>query len=571
GRNAIFHDLIDHSWPVTYNYQGLPYENAIFGNTGILDYYFAFWLPGAWIGKIAGFKIASIFMLLYQTIGVILFFYLVCRFMKNIKYRCFFIFLAFGGLDVIINVIVSVMNHVPIQPFGMKHIDTSSAPFCMSTFVTQLFWVFNQSLPTWLAVMYFLQQKDFKTCGYLFALVVPYGPFPMMGFLYLIFCYIIFGKKLNKLLNWKRFKSLLTVPNFFGVIAILPIAFMYTLNKSQKGLVFMRASHNGTLNTTLLLYLIFFILEFFVYIIIINKKNWKELLVCFAFFAIAPLFYVGGFDLGNRSTIPLLILLYILIVQFLDKLDRRQVNIYWRQILCIVILCIAFATNFNEIHRAIYNTYFDYKYHYSNITDKYKTFDEFEGKEVAPFITNFVVPYQEDNKILTLLYRENPVLKEEEIVSKENEKLKTYHNWVNVSKYNVTTKTIDTIRFKMNGVVRGKKAAKIVKESLINDEKALYEYQTPKKGYEWVVFKYDLDLDGFQLGEYGTSASIEFKVFLKNQSSSLETINLNPSDLVMDTKLSGMYAVQLPIGENDYFISVGNTKGNYVLFQDEKK
>ena len=61
-----------------------------------------------------------------------------------------------------------------------------------------------------------------------------------------------------------------------------------------------------------ILYLLFVILEFGIYSIIINKENKKRILAYFALFAIVPTFYLGkGLDLGNRATIPILILLYL--------------------------------------------------------------------------------------------------------------------------------------------------------------------------------------------------------------------------------------------------------------------
>ena len=405
GRNAIFRDLIENPWPVRYDYSALTYEKSIFGNGGILNYYFAFWLPGALIGKIAGFRIASLFMLLWQTLGVTLFFYYVCRLFRNIKYRYFFIFLAFGGLNVIGHVIMNSYWGMPIHPIGETHIDTSMGIFCMSSFITQLFWVFNQSIPAWIAVTLFLQEKDYRTCGYFFALLVPFGPFPMLGFLYLIFCTIIFGKKLNKLIDLKRIKELITLDNIFGCISVLPIVFMYTLNESKKGCFIIDNLHSGKLKEVLFSYFMFVLLEFLVYIVIVNKKNYKQIIMCFVFFAIAPLFYIGGSDLGNRATIPLLLVLYLLVCERLNKINLKNKKEFIIQISTIIILLIASVTNFNEIFRSIKYEYKNHKTGYSNFSDAYYSFKTFEGKECSVFITNFVVKDDKTNKKLQWLLR----------------------------------------------------------------------------------------------------------------------------------------------------------------------
>ena len=127
--------------------------------------------------------------------------------------------------------------------------------------------------------------------------------------------------------------------------------------------------------------------------------------MCFAFFAIAPLFYIGGSDLGNRSTIPLLVILYIVVIKFLDKLNKKDKRNWTKQKILIAILVISAVTNYNEIYRALKVTYIDYKDGYSNFADGYKTFDTFEDKECASFITNFVVKNDKDNKVLQFLIR----------------------------------------------------------------------------------------------------------------------------------------------------------------------
>ena len=405
GRNAIFRDLINNSWPVRYDYSALEYESSIFGNGGILNYYFAFWLPGAIVGKLFGFKIASLFMLLWQTLGVSLFFYYVFRFLKTIKIRYFWIFITFGGLNVIGYIVLALINGTAMEPIGVTHIDTSMGVFCMSSFITQLFWVFNQSLPTWVVVLLFLQDKDYKKCGYYFALLVPFGPFPMLGFLYLIFTYIIFGKEYDKVIDLKRFKELFTIPNIFGCLSVLPVVFMYTLNESRKGIWFIEAYKNGTLGGTVLNYVLFVLLEFLVYAVVINKKNYKQILVCFMFFGIAPLFFIGGADLGNRSTIPLLLVMYLIVCEYLNNINKKNTKVFRMQIATIVILCIASITNFNEFYRGLDYTYLNYKNNNSNYADAYETFTTFEGKECAIFITNFVATDDPNNKVLQFMLR----------------------------------------------------------------------------------------------------------------------------------------------------------------------
>lgn len=97
GRNAILHDLIDYDWPVKYDYAEQEYEaNRIGAEKGFLSYYFAYWLPAAAIGKIMGFKVANLFLLLWQMLSTILFFYLLCRKLNKTNLKYFLVFICFG-------------------------------------------------------------------------------------------------------------------------------------------------------------------------------------------------------------------------------------------------------------------------------------------------------------------------------------------------------------------------------------------------------------------------------------------------------------------------------------------
>ncbi len=402
GRNAIFHDLIDRDWPVKYDYSKLEYEKGrIESETGVLSYYFAYWLPGALVGKVLGFKIASIFMLMWQIIGTTLFFYLVFRKLNNIKIKYLLVFVAFGGLDIITQLIVCLINGQPVDLIGVIHIDTANGNYCMSTFITQLFWVFNQSIPAWIATMLMVNEEKFENLGVILALLVPYSPFPVLGLAIWMAITVLFGYNLEKIINVDRIKKVLSIQNIITILAIIPIGLLFLQNSSEKGLVLIRALKNGNLGRSILMYVLYLILEFGIYAVIINKENRRRVLAYFGIFAILPLFYLGtGLDLGNRATIPILVLLYVEILKFMDSNDNKK------RIYCLYfILLVAFGTNFNEFYRSFKYTFKNLISHTTNFNDSYFTFSEFEGKECDNFIKNFVAPYDEDNIFFTRILK----------------------------------------------------------------------------------------------------------------------------------------------------------------------
>lgn len=394
GRNAMLHDLIDNEWPVKYDYSNLDYEkNKIGSEEGVFSYYFAFWMPAALIGKITNFTFASFFMLLWQILGTSLFFYLIFRKLNKIRIRYFAIFLAFGGLDIITKVIVDATNGIFTCPIGMEHIDTANGKFVMSTFVTQLFWVFNQAIPAWVATMLLINDMQYKNIAVMLAMLVPYSPFPVVGLAIYILIVCIFGYNLDKKINIKRIKELISIQNVCGVLMVIPIGLLFMQNSSPKGCFWIDAINNGQANLVLIRYLMFIVFEFGVYAVIINRENWKKIMVYFIIFAVLPMFYIGGgLDLGNRATIPILVLLYIEILNYIEYEHKKK----WCEISLIVILCIAFFTNFNELYRSIKNTY-EYRNKGESIfNDSYITFSQFENKECDTFIKNFVAPYDKE-------------------------------------------------------------------------------------------------------------------------------------------------------------------------------
>lgn len=115
---------------------------------------------------------------------------------------------------------------------------------------------------------------------------------------------------------------------------------------------------------------------------------------------IVPTFYLGkGLDLGNRATIPILILLYLEIIKFIDNKNSSKIRV---AILC-VILAIAFCTNFNEFYRSITYTMENWRNNkFISFNDTYITFNQFENKECEKLIKNFVSP-DKDNYFSKIL------------------------------------------------------------------------------------------------------------------------------------------------------------------------
>lgn len=386
-RNLVFNDLITHKWPVIYDYSNNLYETNFIGNpTGMLSYYIAYWLPSALVGKIFGFTIGSFCLLITQILMTCSFFYLLFRKMNNTKIQYLIVFLCFGGLDVISGLITGAN----MSPIGISHIDTITPSFCLSTFITQLFWVFNQSLPAWIIVMLILNEKRYEHLGLMVALLLPFGPFPCLGIIIYAIQVIIFGFNFDKLIDFKRIKELFSIQNILSVISVIPIGLIFTLNQNKKGLIFLRAFQQNQLKNVILAYILFIIVEFGFYIIIVNKDNWKKILTYFLTLGILSTIYFGiGSDFGNRTTIPFLILLFYEVIKFIDNNKKDKIKLK----MLYVFLAISAFTNISEINRGIaYTAKHLYHGELIKFTNPYKTLDTFGNEEYERFVNNFVSP-----------------------------------------------------------------------------------------------------------------------------------------------------------------------------------
>lgn len=148
-RNPIYNDLCSMSWPVYYDLSKEPahVQQYLGSDTVAFSYYYTWWLLPALICKIFGFtKLASnIVLYLHAVTGVILLHYLLCKIVKKCSWLCIGILVFFSGLDVVTYLIKS-----QTFPNITQSLEWSSEFFQYSGNTTQLFYVFNQSIPVWI-------------------------------------------------------------------------------------------------------------------------------------------------------------------------------------------------------------------------------------------------------------------------------------------------------------------------------------------------------------------------------------------------------------------------------------
>ncbi|MEI8198913.1 MAG: hypothetical protein WCG21_02540 [Eubacteriales bacterium] len=332
-RNAIFRDLIEKSWPVIYNYnpQNIPANSSIAGtsNLAVLTYYIAFWLPGALFGKLFGWYAGNAFLYFWSLLGIVLIVYYLFRTLRNTSVWSVVILIFFSGLDILGYVIISGKYPGPID-----HIEWWSG-FQYSSNTTLLFWVFNQTITIWLAILLILNLKNTRSLFFLYAMLLLHGPFPFLGMLPIVLWKAYQGYPLTiptedterknpvfvfLLWFWNGVRRALSFENVFGGISVLLIIYLYLSNN-------MSAGKTGTNNFSFN-YCVFVFFEGGMYLLFLYVDHHRKPLYWISLISLLliPFFKVGSSqDFCMRVSIPALFMVQILIQQtLLGRQEQKQ-------------------------------------------------------------------------------------------------------------------------------------------------------------------------------------------------------------------------------------------------------
>ncbi|MEI8198912.1 MAG: hypothetical protein WCG21_02535 [Eubacteriales bacterium] len=326
-RNAIFRDLIDRSWPVIYNFspdvRGAMQGLIALPEQGVLSYYIAFWLPAALAGKVFGWYAANAVLYFWALSGVLLIVYYIFRTLRRVSIRSVLIFIFFSGLDIVGYLLINK----GAVPSLVSHIEWW-AGYQYSSNTTLLFWVFNQALIPWLAIMLLMNMKNSRSLFFMYALLLLYGPFPFMGMLPFVLWKAYTGYPLSiktqklsfsALLKqtggwiWGGIRRALTFENIAGGISVLVITGIYFSNNVSSG------RYMGV-NSIVPAYFSFFALEAGLYLLLLFAyfRKYPVYWICLISLILIPLFQVGIYqDFCMRVSIPALFMTQFLIQKVL--------------------------------------------------------------------------------------------------------------------------------------------------------------------------------------------------------------------------------------------------------------
>ncbi len=230
-RNAIYENMVTYPWPV---------EKEMFINEQsqnvMLTYYIGYWLPAALVGKLFGIQAGYAMQLVWAVLGILIMYALICIWRKKITLWPLILFIFFSGLD-----IIGTMFMENSEIFGDAHLEAWSWYYQYSCNTTQLFWVFNQAIPAWVAsVFLFLYEKP-KNVIFIVSMLIINSIFPFVGIIPFSIYYMIHRaewptkiKKPWELLKccWKNWGS---VQNVLAGGSIGIISCLYCLGNNIMG------------------------------------------------------------------------------------------------------------------------------------------------------------------------------------------------------------------------------------------------------------------------------------------------------------------------------------------------
>ncbi len=351
-RNAVYRDLITRDWPVFLG------QNSRYA----LNYYFGYWIVPALFSKFFTNDMDTLFtiglniLLLYTIFSVFIFLLLLVEFVKPKTQKQLILVLLFPIIFSGLDIIGAVKEYIPF--FDDKAYNLTSPQWWRihieiyngigeiqySSFTTQLFWVFNQSIPCWIITMLLLKEKTPQNYGILTTAGVFYCPLPMVGISIIMLTNCILFILNNSFTLKEKIKKIISYSNIYIVPVFIIVFLFISLND---------AVDNTELNfkiKSISSYLLFCYLEFLCFLFFIYRKYYKEPLFYVMIISLLTLclfsFKEGLGDFQMRSTLSPLLLLLIFVLQYL--LDNPP---KFNKIMLCILLAIGIATPLVEFSR----------------------------------------------------------------------------------------------------------------------------------------------------------------------------------------------------------------------------
>lgn len=238
-RNRILQILVEYEWPPVSAERGLTY-------------YIGTWLPAALVGKALDLDSAYTTLFLWVLLGVFLVYALICVWRRKIVLWPLVILIFFGGMDIIGS---NLFAEDAVSIFGFDHLEwwAPRQPYELqySSNTTQLFWVFNQSVPVWLAVMLLFLDESPKNILWVSSLTAITSILPFIGLVPILIYYMFRRSEWyspeNVMQGWKMvLNNMASFQNLAGGGTVFVISLLYLMGNDNLSIFFVDAADGNT-------------------------------------------------------------------------------------------------------------------------------------------------------------------------------------------------------------------------------------------------------------------------------------------------------------------------------------
>lgn len=326
-RNPIFRDLIVEKWPVFYSEMNAS-----------LDYYFAFWLFPALIGKILYYvgmplnvvwEIANVILMIqtacYLIITCILILSLLRKtiFCKNVV-NLLLVFCSFGGISIVGYKVTEILGlysgTLVLRGLNIEHYSDIGV---LNNFFLMMTSVFNQLVPAMLCFAIFWVTRKVHIYGYLIALILLASPYPALGlFIIMSLDCIVNIAKGKKII----FKEIFSFYNIYAILWLVVVCLFYFGN-STAGVIFYKywLKYDNIFKFLAALVIYHFFMWLCYYIVVYRQSTEKQML--WISFICLILFPFGYRDFNMRASIPALCILFVEVYKQVEEKKGKYIHL----------------------------------------------------------------------------------------------------------------------------------------------------------------------------------------------------------------------------------------------------
>ena len=236
-RNTIFGLLVERPWPVTSaGVEGVPQDAP----TRLLCYYVGFWLPAAAVAKATSLRIGFFAQWVWAYAGILLACYLLFARFRRIPVWAVLVFILYSGADSLGVALKNMHSAHPIPFWDWESHFENWAIYQYSAMTTQLYWVYNQAIPVWVATALLLDGIPDRIVLFVAACLMVSSTLPFVGFCALAAFFALdrhlagaseeMGHGRPHLGQFIR--SFVSVPNAVGVLCIGLPSFLFLTGNS---------------------------------------------------------------------------------------------------------------------------------------------------------------------------------------------------------------------------------------------------------------------------------------------------------------------------------------------------